>query len=215
MAHPHGLAASIRGVPFAGIYGIVDRAVCGDDPFRVLDGMLAAGVRVVQYRAKAGVNRDIVRALHARTQSARALLFVNDDLEAALLADGLHVGQEDLADLEAGAFVRLERRVLGVSCGVADEAIAAVGLGAHYVGVGPYAATASKGDAGDAIGAAGVTAVVRAVGVPVVAIGGIDARNAVAVRAAGAAMGAVISAIGAAADPETAARELVRAWGPV
>jgi thiamine-phosphate pyrophosphorylase len=197
---------------FAGIYGIVDREV-GTDVFALLDAMLGAGISIVQYRAKAGVSRDIVRSMHVRTRAAGARLIVNDDLEAALDADGVHLGQEDLAGCDIARLrARLGSRLLGVSCGLPGEARLAEAAGADYIGVGPYNATASKDDAGAAIGAAGVAAVVRATRLPVVAIGGIGLADVPAVAASGAAMAAVISAIARAEEPERAARALVRTW---
>jgi thiamine-phosphate pyrophosphorylase len=206
------LDTNTRRSDFAGIYGIVDREV-GGDPFAILDAMLDAGISIVQYRAKAGVSRDIVRAMHVRTRAAGARLIVNDDLEAALEADGVHLGQEDLAGNDIGRVrARLGSRLLGVSCGVPAEARVAEAAGADYVGVGPYNATASKDDAGAAIGPAGLAAVVRATRLPVVAIGGIGCADIPAVAASGAAMAAVISAIARAEEPQTAARALVRTW---
>jgi thiamine-phosphate diphosphorylase len=93
-----------------------------------------------------------------------------------------------------------------------EEARAAQAAGADYVGVGPFAATSTKPDAGAAIGAAGVRAVVAATSLPVVAIGGIDATNLGDVAQTGAAMAAVVSALARAADPRATAAELVQRW---
>jgi len=154
-----------------------------------------------------------VRAMHARTQSYGALLVINDDLEAALEADGLHVGQEDLAACDAQSLrKRLGSRLLGISCAVPEEALVAESLGADYTGVGPFAATATKGDAGAPIGTAGVRSVVERTALPVVAIGGIALDNLAAVVRSGAAMAAVAGAIAHAHDPLEAARALVARW---
>ncbi len=204
--------ANERSRRFSGIYGIVDRGT-SPEPLSVLDAILAAGIAVVQYRAKAGVERELVRRMHARARAADALLIVNDDVEAALDADGLHLGQEDLALCDVSELRRrLGWRTLGISCGVPDEARSAEAAGADYIGVGPFAATGSKPDAGAAIGAAGVAAVVRATRLPVVAIGGIGPDEIPEVVRSGAAMAAVISAIARAPDAAEAARTLVRRW---
>ena len=196
--------------PLAGIYAIVDRAV-SPAPLALLDAVLGAGIRLVQYRAKAGVEPDLVRAMHAATAARGARLIVNDDLGAAMLADGWHAGQEDLAGLDVAALrARLGPRLFGVSCGVPGEARAAEAFGADYVGVGPFAATGSKADAGPAIGEPGLRAVAAATRLPVVAIGGIGLAELDGVVRAGAAMAAVISAIATAPDPAAAARALVR-----
>jgi thiamine-phosphate pyrophosphorylase len=138
---------------------------------------------------------------------------VNDDFDAALEADGWHAGQEDLAGRDVCALrERLGPRLFGVSCDDAALAQRARRDGADYVGVGPFASTATKADAGAAIGIAGVAAVVRATALPVVAIGGIDVSNLADVAASGAAMAAVVSAIARAPDPHEAAAALVRRW---
>jgi len=203
--------------PLEGIYALVD-ASAGVDPERFLAAVLAGGVRLVQYRAKSGVDRALVRALHVRTQRAGALLVVNDDLEAALDADGLHAGQEDL-ELLRDSGVGPERlrallagKVLGISCGLPDEARRAFADGADYVGTGPFNVTSTKSDAGAAIGGAGLAAVCAAMPLPVAAIGGLGLADVPAVAAAGARMFAVVSALTGAADPAEAARALVTAW---
>lgn len=196
----------------SGIYAIVDRATTSD-PLGLLVQILAGGARIVQYRAKHGVDRDLVRAMHVRTHRAGASLIVNDDFAAALDADGWHAGQEDLWGADVVALrASLGKRLFGVSCGTPAEAIAAIAMGADYVGVGPFAGTTSKRDAGVPIGEAGIAAVVAAIDRPVVAIGGIGLGNLAAVRASGARMAAIISEIATATDPEVRTRELVAAW---
>jgi thiamine-phosphate pyrophosphorylase len=179
----------------------------------LLAAVLRGGVRLVQYRAKTGVERALVRRLHARTRAADALLIVNDDLAAALDADGLHVGQEDLAALErVDVRGRLGARLFGISAATPAHAVNAVRLGADYLGAGPFAQTATKPDAGEPIGTAGLRAVVAATSLPVAAIGGIGLGELPALARSGAAMAAVVSAVAAAGDPEDAARALVARW---
>jgi thiamine-phosphate pyrophosphorylase len=134
-------------------------------------------------------------------------------LEAALEADGLHAGQEDLAALGAnGARRRLRGKLLGVSCATPREAREAALLGADYLGAGPFALTGSKLDAGAAIGEAGIRAVVDATPLPVAAIGGIAREHLASVVRSGARMAAVISAIARGPDAEANARALVARW---
>ena len=195
-----------------GIYTIIDTAVTSD-PVALLDAVLRAGVRIVQLRAKTGVDRVVLNAMLVRTRRADASLIVNDDFAAALEADGWHGGQEDLAGRDLAALRRdLGSRLLGVSCGTAAEARIAVAAGADYIGTGPFAHTGTKADAGGAIGVAGIAAVVGAVNVPVVAIGGIDRSNIDAVVRSGAHMAAIISAIALAPDPEATTRALRACW---
>ena len=174
-----------------------------------------AGVRIMQYRAKAGVDRALLGRLCAAAHSGGARLIVNDDWQAAreLNADGVHLGQEDAARLDLGALrAALGSHLLGISCGTPQEVRAAAAAGADYAGVGAVYATSSKADAGVPIGLAGLRAAVSACTLPIVAIGGISAANIAAVARTGAAMAAVISAVAAAPDAGRAAAELVRCW---
>jgi thiamine-phosphate pyrophosphorylase len=101
--------------------------------------------------------------------------------------------------------------VLGVSVSSVEEALAAGAAGADYLGVTVWA-TPTKPEA-TPMGIHGLAAVVDATDLPVVAIGGIDARNARQVVEAGASGIAVVSAVGAAPDPVAATRELVAVVG--
>jgi thiamine-phosphate pyrophosphorylase len=199
-------------VELRGIYCIVDENATAA-PLELLDDVLAAGVRLVQYRAKRGVLREVVMKMLARTRAAGATLVVNDDLEAALVADGLHLGQEDLASLDRHVLrAQLGTKILGVSCSTVAEAHDAERLGADYLGVGPYAITASKRDAGAPIGASGVNAIVAATRLPVAAIGGIEVSMLDGVVRSGARMAAVISAIARGPDARANARAFVERW---
>ena len=209
---PRGRFAALVAQRTAGLYAIVDAASVRD-ALSLTQALLRGGIRVVQYRAKAGVDRDLVRRLHRETLAADALLVVNDDLEAADDADGLHAGPEDLAVLDPDLRARLGDRVLGLSCGTPAEVPGFRPLDADYYGVGPYARTATKADAGEPIGPAGIAAVVAAAGAtPVVAIGGIRGDDFAAIARAGAQMAAIASALSGAGDPETTARELTARW---
>ena len=104
--------------------------------------------------------------------------------------------------------------MLGTSASSVEEARAGERLGAAYIGAGPVWPTPSKLDADPPIGLDGLSKICETVSIPVVAIGGIDATNAREVLEGGGASGvAVVSAIGAAADPVAATRELVEVVG--
>ncbi len=194
-----------------GIYAIVDPAVT-DDPVALGRELLAGGIRVLQLRATAGIDPAVLAALVAAARACGGLVIVNDDLAAARLADGVHLGQEDAALVDLPAVrADLADKIIGLSCGTPGEADIANRLGVDYIGVGPMFATATKADAGDPIGVEGVAAVVRASAVPVVAIGGIDGSRLSAVRGSGAAMAAMISAL-AGPGAGARARDLVAAW---
>lgn len=199
---------------------LVTDPACGDGRTvaDVVRAALRAGTPAVQLRWKHGTARDtaeLARALLALTRPAGALLFVNDRLDVALAAgaDGVHLGQDDLPPAAARRIAPPGFRV-GVSAETPELARRAEAEGADYVGVGPVYPTGSKADAGEAVGPRRIGEVAGAVGIPVVGIGGITAANAGAVREAGGAGVAAISALMQAADPEAAARELLAAFDP-
>jgi thiamine-phosphate pyrophosphorylase len=152
---------------------------------------VAGGATVVQLRRKGAGTDELVEA-GRDFLLLDATFVVNDDVEAALRlrADGVHLGRED----EGAERALTEGLLLGLSVASVDEARACEATGAAYIGAGPVWATPSKPDADPAIGLGGLGAICRAVSVPVVAIGGIDATNAADCIRAGAAGVAVIRA---------------------
>ena len=121
-------------------------------------------------------------------------------------ADGVHVGQDDMACEKARAMLGAGR-IIGVSAHNAAEARRAEAAGADYIGSGAAFATSTKETAAP-IGPEGLRAVVEAVSIPVVAIGGISRENIGRLEGLGLAGIAVVSALFAAPDVEAAAREL-------
>jgi thiamine-phosphate pyrophosphorylase len=181
----------------------------GRDHRAVARAAIDGGATAVQLRAPELDDEALLplaSELAAACREAGVLFVVNDRLDVALEsgAAGVHLGQEDDP---FGARRRLGAgRVLGVSVGDADEATAAARAGADYLGMTVWS-TPTKPEA-EPRGLAGLSDVVRATALPVVGIGGISASNIAAVLETGAAGGAVISAVAAAADPVGATREL-------
>ncbi len=209
---PARLTRARRAALLHGIYVVLD-----DDPglLALARAVLDAGVRVVQYRAKNGLDAARLRALRDVTRERDALLVVNDDWRAAaaFTCDGVHLGPgddgyTDVAPLRAA----LPDCILGLSCGTVEETRAAAARDADYLGVGAVYATASKADAGTPIGIAGLREIARHTALPVVAIGGITAQRVAEVRRSGVAMAAVLSAVAGAREPRRAACDLVERW---
>lgn len=207
-----------RLLPDLAVYLVLDPLLCGGVAGMVHTATAAVrgGAGVVQLRLKdVGTAERIAAglALKAALANSAAALIVNDDLDAALAigADGLHVGQDDLA--AAAARARLgPSRLLGVSVhSVATARALDPGL-VDYAGAGPVFATPTKADAEAPVGWDGLARITAASPVPVVAIGGIKSGDAAPARAAGAAGLAVVSAICGQPDPEAAARDLVRSF---
>jgi thiamine-phosphate pyrophosphorylase len=177
---------------------------------RVLDAALAGGVEVVQLRQEnPTAPRAAALACRERCREAGALFIVNNhaELAAEVDADGVHVGQDDMAVEQARAIVGTERLV-GLSTHSEAQIDAATGV--DYLGVGPVWATPTKPDNAP-VGLELVRYAAAHAKIPFFAIGGIDPSNAAQVFAAGARRIAVVRAIGAAADPQAAARSLLEA----
>jgi thiamine-phosphate pyrophosphorylase len=170
---------------------------------------IEGGASAVQLRAPEIADDElapIAEELTRRCDAAGVLFVVNDRVEiAAGVGAGAHVGQDD-DRLRARDAIGADA-VLGISVEDVAQALDAVDAGADYLGVTVWE-TATKPDARPQ-GLHGLRAVVEAVDLPVVAIGGVDAVNARDVLDAGASGVAVVSAVGSAPDPVAATRHLV------
>ncbi len=195
-----------------GLCVLLTQSLCRRPWGDVLRAILAGGAAAVQVREKempAGAllarAREVARAAH----DAGALMIVNDRPDIAVLAaaDGVHVGQDDLAPHEARRLVGPDR-IVGVSTHSLAQARAAAEAGADYIGCGPMFQSTTKPQA-VVPGPALAVAVTREVGLPVMAIGGITAETAPDVLAAGARWLAVSSVVCAADDPKAQTRRLV------
>lgn len=175
---------------------------------------IKGGASFVQLREKdasPAQRAELARALLAVCRHAGVPFVVDDDVQCALEvgADGVHVGQSDMACERARAILGPEA-IVGVSAKDVDEALTAQAAGADYLGVGAVFPTSTKLDA-TLPGVQGVAQVCDAVQIPVVAIGGVDAHNVSELRDTGVAGVAVVSAIFASADPHAATAHLDRA----
>lgn len=200
-----------------GLYVIVDpQQTRGRDAVEVARLALEGGARVIQWRDKLrdkGEQLPAARAIRRLCASQGALFIVNDhvDLALACAADGVHLGQKDLS-VEVVRPWTPAGFLIGVSSNNVDEARRAERDGAGYVAVGSIFLTETKGATRPA-SPERLREVKQAVGVPVVAIGGISEDNVDLVLAAGADAVAVISAVCAADDVREAARRLASRLG--
>jgi thiamine-phosphate pyrophosphorylase len=191
----------------AGAYDLVDLAR------RVAEG----GATLVQLRDKRRETRVMVaqaRAIKAALTPFKVPFVVNDRVDVALAAaaDGVHLGQDDMAVEDARALLGPDA-IVGLSIQTAGDAEAAPVELIDYAGIGGVYATVSKEQNRAPIGPEGfarVAAVLRrrAPALPLAGIAGIDAGNAGAVIASGADGVAVISALSLNPDPAAAARRL-------
>jgi thiamine-phosphate pyrophosphorylase len=203
----------MRALP-RGLYAITPEEPDTDRLLMLVRAALAGGADAVQYRSKdasRALRRDQARALAELCRAHRAPLIVNDDVDTAneAGADGVHLGTDD-GDLVAARRQLGPDKLLGASCyDRLDLALAAKEAGADYVAFGSVFASPTKPGAVRAPLALFAEAR-RAVGLPLVAIGGITPANAHLVIAAGADALAVISAVFATPDVTARASEFQR-----
>lgn len=190
------------------LYFIMGSVNCRLSPEDTLTAAADGGITLFQFREKGpSALKGAARLRHGQQlrQICRAYnipFIVNDDLElaAALDADGIHVGQDDLP----ARLIRQrlgEHKIIGVSAHNLTEARQAIADGADYLGVGPVYPTTSKDDAQAVRGTTVIEELRRSgLSIPVVGIGGITLENAPPVIRAGADGLSIISAIAGAED---------------
>jgi thiamine-phosphate pyrophosphorylase len=199
----------------SGLYHILDPAVAGSRSLvDIVRTALDAQVRFFQLRMKTPETRKFHETAAALCPLARndgGIFIVNDrcDVAAAVGADGVHLGQEDLPIADARAILG-PGKLIGISTHNLMQAVEAEAGGADYIGFGPIFPTATKEHPDPVVGVAGLREVRAKVRLPIVAIGGINAGNISEVAAAGADCCAVVSAVLAAPDPGKAMAELVK-----
>lgn len=196
----------------ARLYVIVSSRLCRRPIEEVVQASLRGGADVIQLREKDVYESDYVnlsRRLKKIVADAGKVFIVNDNPSVALSsgADGVHVGQEDVAVLECRLLLGPDA-LIGVSTHDLEQARAAADAGADYIGFGPVFATATKAGAGNPRGVEALTPVARSVSIPVFAIGGVTADGVASVIAAGAHGIAVSSAVCTAEDPEAATKAI-------
>jgi thiamine-phosphate pyrophosphorylase len=191
---------------------VLDQDLLRSAPEQAMADAVAAGVRFFQYRNKSGPRRavyEISLRLASLANKSGALFFVNDhaDIAAAVDADGVHLGQDDLPIEHARELLGI-KKLIGISTHSREQAVFAEISGADYIGFGPIFTTTTK-DAGRAQGCAGIALIKQAVTIPVIAIGGITHENVRDVINAGADGVAVISAVLSAPDTRRAAEAMI------
>lgn len=195
------------------IYLVTDEACLHGRPLlKCVEEALAAGVTLVQYRAKAadgGVLYAEACKLKELCDKYSVPLIINDRLDIALAvgAAGVHLGQDDLPCAVARRLLG-EDYIIGVSAHNPAEAVKAVSEGADYLGCGAVFGTATKHDVAK-LGLENLRAIRKAVAVPMVGIGGITADNYAEVLATGADGAAIVSGILAQDDIGAVVKKLV------
>ena len=196
------------------LYAVTDRAwLHGKTLYEQVEAALKGGVTCVQLREKeldddAFLSEAVSIAALCRQYGVP--FFINDNVEIAVKchADGIHVGQEDMAASQVRERVG-DDMMIGVSVHTVQEALDAVKAGADCLGVGAMFSTSTKADA-DVLPMSVLKDICDAVDIPVVAIGGIGKHNIGQLAGTGVDGVALVSAIFSADDIENECRELRR-----
>lgn len=201
------------------LYAVTDLKGDGAGLLDKVEAAYRGGVDVVQLRAKAvsdGVLLNLAKKIQAIAAKADKLFFINDRVDIALisLADGVHLGQDDLPIADARMLARRAgaELLVGKSTHSLNQAKAAFEEGADYIGVGPIFSTPTK-PGRTAVGLDLIRQVSQAkLPIPFVAIGGIDLTNIHHVFDAGAQRVACVRAIFDQEDVYHATRQLSQQW---
>ncbi len=186
-----------------GLYGIADGGFGPIEPQAEL--LLSGGVCALQLRCKTATKSEveaIAKDLWPKCQRAGKPLILNDHF-LPHCSDGVHLGQQD------GGFTGAQRPpgfLLGRSTHNLKQVLAAIQEGADYVGFGPVFPTGTKRDIGPTVGLEALEKAIQ-LGIPVVAIGGIQQAKIAVLKAHGCLSWTAISAIWNSADPAKAIRD--------
>lgn len=202
------------------LYAVTDRAWAADEDALLaqIEAAIDGGAAVVQLREKRLDGPAFLAEAERFVALCRrkgAVSIINDNVEIAAKtgADGVHVGQEDLAAGRVRALLGPDK-LIGVSAHTVAEALAAQAAGADYLGTGAAFVTGTKADA-KPISKETIRAITAAVDIPVVAIGGISRDNILELKGCGLDGVAVVSALFAQSDVKAAARELLALSGEI
>jgi len=182
------------------IYPITDKTLARrTSHLSILKELVRGGARFVQIRDKSTPVRDLLLDLNRCVEFARkngVTLIVNDrcDLVLSCRAMGVHLGQDDLPPPAARAVLGRDA-IIGYSTHSLGQVRKSLDWPVQYIGFGPVYGTATKKNALPAVGVRRLAHACRVSSVPVVAIGGIGLKQVREVLNAGAAGGAVISAL--------------------
>lgn len=194
------------------LYAITDRHwLNGKTLYSQVELALKGGATMIQIREKdLDENTFLKEAEQIQSLCAKYCVpfIVNDNVELAVKigADGVHVGQSDMAAKDVRALIGKDK-ILGVSAQTVEQALEAQKCGADYLGTGAIFPTGSKDDA-QVLGVQTLKEICSAVNIPVVAIGGISKDNILELKKSGIAGVSVISAIFAQNDIIAATAEL-------
>lgn len=194
------------------LYAVTDRSWLGNDTlYQQVEKALMGGVTMVQLREKNLSREEFeeeAKKLLPLCRAYKAPLIINDDVELAKKtdADGVHIGQSDMQIQEAREILGCDK-IIGVTAKTVAQAKEAEAAGADYLGSGAVFGSSTKKDA-IPMEHSLLQEICKSVKIPVVAIGGITAENAMQLKGRGMDGIAVVSGIFASSDIKQAAQTL-------
>ncbi len=194
-----------------GLYGILTNPQRGYEYLTKL--LVDYEIRFIQLRMKSGSDyeklktADIMRKI---TEGSNSLFIVNDSPRIALdsEADGIHVGQGDMAVDDVRKIVG-DEMIVGLSTHNRDETSASLDLKVNYVGVGPVYATSTKDIPDPVLGLQTMKEMIDISTVPAVTLGGIDFDRLPLVLEAGARNFSMVSPLCASEDPAVELKKIL------
>jgi thiamine-phosphate pyrophosphorylase len=195
------------------LYLVTDRDLAGEKSLEdVVIAAVKGGVTAVQLREKECTTLEYIslaKRIKLLLENLPVPLIINDRIDVALAsnADGVHVGQSDMPYSEARRIMG-PSSIVGLTVETMEQARLAEQTDADYLGVSTIYATPTKTDTINEWGLKGLEELHMQTNKPLVAIGGINSKNATDIIKAGADGIAVVSAICASSDPESSAKEI-------
>jgi thiamine-phosphate pyrophosphorylase len=154
--------------------------ITSNDHLKIAREACEGGARIIQYRDKTSTRQEMLEIadkIREITKEFNSLFIVNDFIDIAHIsgADGVHLGQDDVP-IQRAREVTPEGFIIGISTHSLEKACEAEKAGADYIGIGPVFATPTKKNY-TPIGFPVVREVLANVGIPIVAIGGLNLEN--------------------------------------
>ena len=198
------------------LYFITDSTSVPEERFLpVVEAACRGGATIIQLREKDRSTREYMRlaeATHEVTARYGIPLIIDDRVDVALAigAEGVHVGQSDMPVHQARKLMGPDR-IVGATTKTVPQALEAFEQGADYLGCGAiYPTTTHVKTVITPVET--LKEIVKAVPIPVNAIGGLNKDNIFVLEGSGIAGICVVSAIMKSPDPEKATRELKQAF---
>lgn len=204
----------MKALPQPPVLVITDRHQASQPLLSIAVALFEGGCRWISLREPDLSSAERLNLLYRLVNYAerwKARVFVHADYDAAMTAGAAGVHLPRAGSIKTARDYLGDRAIVGMSAHNRNEVEHAAALGADYVTLSPIFETQSKPGYGPALGLNGLGAIVKTVSIPVLALGGVDAGNAAACRAAGAAGVAIMGAAMRAEQPQALIREVIDA----